>query len=123
MFVLFPRHFSLIKIHFKVISKYADSGKQFSNDFFIHTFFSLFSPKNNIFRLAKDQSGYNFDFRILYKVLPRDAAFVRFGGVVNEGKKMMEIVKYITDDSYKFHARIALYAATSHCGVHFREEL
>lgn len=38
------------------------------------------------YRLARDQSGYNFDFRLLYKVLPRETAVVRFGGIKNEGK-------------------------------------
>lgn len=37
-------------------------------------------------RLSKDQSGYNFDFRLLYKVLPRETAVVRFGGIRREGK-------------------------------------
>lgn len=36
--------------------------------------------------MARDQSGYNFDFRLLYKVLPREMAVVRFGGIRNEGK-------------------------------------
>lgn len=38
------------------------------------------------YRLARDQSGYNFDFRLLYKVLPRETAVVRFGGIKNEGE-------------------------------------
>lgn len=36
------------------------------------------------FRLLRDQSGYNFDFRIQYKVLPRNAAVVRYGGIKYE---------------------------------------
>ncbi|XP_037044522.1 uncharacterized protein LOC119080330 isoform X2 [Bradysia coprophila] len=40
-----------------------------------------------LFKLAKDQSGYNFDFRLLYKVLPRETAVVRFGGIKNEDIK------------------------------------
>lgn len=39
-----------------------------------------------IIRLSKDQSGYNFDFRLLYKVLPREMAVVRFGGIKRQGK-------------------------------------
>ncbi|KDR18394.1 hypothetical protein L798_07556, partial [Zootermopsis nevadensis] len=31
-------------------------------------------------RLASDQTGYNFDYRMGYKMLPRDAAVVRYGG-------------------------------------------
>lgn len=42
-------------------------------------------------RLAKDQTGYNFDFRLLYKVLPRETAVVRFGGIKNEGKFLCAI--------------------------------
>lgn len=38
-------------------------------------------------RLSKDQSGYNFDFRLLYKVLPRETAVVRFGGIRREGNR------------------------------------
>ncbi|XP_059613973.1 uncharacterized protein LOC132260076 [Phlebotomus argentipes] len=33
-----------------------------------------------LFRLARDQSGYNFDFRIQFKVLSRESAVVRYGG-------------------------------------------
>ncbi|XP_069694968.1 uncharacterized protein [Periplaneta americana] len=33
-------------------------------------------------RLARDQTGYNFDYRMGYKMLPRDAAIVRYGGAV-----------------------------------------
>lgn len=35
----------------------------------------------SLFRLNKDQNGYNFDFRMEYKMLKRDAATVRYGGV------------------------------------------
>lgn len=31
-------------------------------------------------RLPRGQSGYNLDFRISYRVLPRDSAIVRYGG-------------------------------------------
>lgn len=41
--------------------------------------------KIQFYRLARDQSGYNFDFRLLYKVLPRETAVVRFGGIRKEG--------------------------------------
>jgi hypothetical protein len=33
-------------------------------------------------RLARDQTGYNFDCRMGYKMLPRDTAIVRYGGPV-----------------------------------------
>ncbi|GAB0095570.1 uncharacterized protein DMENIID0001_109660 [Sergentomyia squamirostris] len=33
-----------------------------------------------LFKLARDQSGYNFDFRIQFKVLSRESAVVRYGG-------------------------------------------
>lgn len=49
----------------------------------------LYKDETNLFlhyRLARDQSGYNFDFRLLYKVLPKETAVVRFGGIKNEGK-------------------------------------
>lgn len=39
-----------------------------------------------LFRLSRDTEGYNFDFRIRYKVLPKDKAVVRYGGVKYEGK-------------------------------------
>lgn len=45
-----------------------------------HLFFFL------LFRLSRDTEGYNFDFRIRYKVLPKDKAVVRYGGVKYEGK-------------------------------------
>ncbi|XP_037908293.1 uncharacterized protein LOC119649946 isoform X2 [Hermetia illucens] len=32
-------------------------------------------------KLARDQSGYNFDFRVRYKVLSRESAVVRYGGI------------------------------------------
>ncbi|XP_033606214.1 uncharacterized protein LOC111861304, partial [Cryptotermes secundus] len=33
-----------------------------------------------LMRLARDQTGYNFDYRMGYKMLPRDMAIVRYGG-------------------------------------------
>ncbi|KAE8742765.1 hypothetical protein FOCC_FOCC011693, partial [Frankliniella occidentalis] len=33
-----------------------------------------------LLRLHKDSSGYNFDFRLGYRLLPRDRAVVRYGG-------------------------------------------
>lgn len=35
-----------------------------------------------LFKLLRDQSGYNFDFRIDYKFLPKDESVVRFGGLI-----------------------------------------
>lgn len=34
----------------------------------------------NLYRLSKDQSGYNFDFRMEYKLLRKKTATVRYGG-------------------------------------------
>lgn len=34
----------------------------------------------NLYRLSKDQSGYNFDFRMEYKLLKKALATVRYGG-------------------------------------------
>ncbi|XP_035794280.1 uncharacterized protein LOC118467651 isoform X1 [Anopheles albimanus] len=34
-----------------------------------------------LFKLSRDQSGYNFDFRIQYKMLSRASAVVRYGGL------------------------------------------
>lgn len=42
-----------------------------------------------LLRLSKDQTGYNFDFRMEYKVLNKDLATVRYGGALppaNNGK-------------------------------------
>ncbi|XP_046807625.1 uncharacterized protein LOC111683168 isoform X2 [Lucilia cuprina] len=39
----------------------------------------IFTIKLN--KLARDQSGYNFDFRIRYKVLSRDSSVTRYGGI------------------------------------------
>lgn len=38
-----------------------------------------------LFKLSRDQSGYNFDFRIKFKVLPKDTSVVRYGGIKYEG--------------------------------------
>jgi len=35
-----------------------------------------------LMRLARDQTGYNFDYRMGYKMLPRDTAIVRYGGSI-----------------------------------------
>lgn len=35
-----------------------------------------------LFKLLRDQSGYNFDFRIDYKFLAKEDAIVRFGGAI-----------------------------------------
>ena len=37
-------------------------------------------------RLARDQGGYNFDFRIKYKMLSKESAVVRFGGIKYQGE-------------------------------------
>ncbi|KFB42898.1 AGAP006444-PA-like protein [Anopheles sinensis] len=37
-----------------------------------------------LFKLSRDQSGYNFDFRIQYKMLSRASAVVRYGGLRHE---------------------------------------
>lgn len=37
-----------------------------------------------LFKLLRDQTGYNFDFRIAYKFLLKDEAVVRFGGIKSE---------------------------------------
>ncbi|XP_035906292.1 uncharacterized protein LOC118509603 isoform X2 [Anopheles stephensi] len=37
-----------------------------------------------LFKLSRDQSGYNFDFRIQYKMLSRASAVVRYGGQRHE---------------------------------------
>uniref|UniRef100_A0A336KH36 CSON011022 protein n=1 Tax=Culicoides sonorensis TaxID=179676 RepID=A0A336KH36_CULSO len=37
-----------------------------------------------LFKLSRDSEGYNFDFRIKYKVLPKDKAVVRYGGIKYE---------------------------------------
>lgn len=34
-----------------------------------------------LYKLSKDQNGYNFDFRMEYKLLKRAAASVRYGGM------------------------------------------
>lgn len=67
-----------------------------------------FSSYKNVslhFRLSKDQSGYNFDFRLLYKVLPRETAVVRFGGIRRTGKLHFKLSNslffYYLIDSFK----------------------
>lgn len=35
-----------------------------------------------LLKLSRDQTGYNFDFRMGYKMLPKDTAVVRYGGAV-----------------------------------------
>ncbi|XP_058457818.1 uncharacterized protein LOC131434755 isoform X2 [Malaya genurostris] len=37
-----------------------------------------------LLKLSRDQSGYNFDFRIQYKMLSRNSAVVRYGGIRHE---------------------------------------
>ncbi|XP_055536271.1 uncharacterized protein LOC129724969 isoform X2 [Wyeomyia smithii] len=48
-----------------------------------------------LLRLSRDQSGYNFDFRIQYKVLSRDSAVVRYGGIKHEHIPPWTNVTYI----------------------------
>ncbi|XP_043865522.1 uncharacterized protein LOC6586587 isoform X3 [Drosophila mojavensis] len=47
--------------------------------FYSETRSLIFTIKLN--RLARDQSGYNFDFRIRYKVLSKDSSVTRYGGI------------------------------------------
>lgn len=59
------------------------------------------SASTNGRRLSKDQSGYNFDFRLLYKVLPRETAVVRFGGIRREGKwRVIRVLNCAQRDFY-----------------------
>lgn len=37
-----------------------------------------------LLKLSRDQSGYNFDFRMQYKVLSKDHSVVRYGGIKHE---------------------------------------
>ncbi|XP_021700586.1 uncharacterized protein LOC110676555 [Aedes aegypti] len=48
-----------------------------------------------LLKLSRDQSGYNFDFRIKYKMLSRDSAVVRYGGIKNEPIAPWTNVSYI----------------------------
>ncbi|KAH8366126.1 hypothetical protein KR093_009330, partial [Drosophila rubida] len=52
--------------------------------FYSETRSLIFTIKLN--RLARDQSGYNFDFRIRYKVLSKDSSVTRYGGIKLAGK-------------------------------------
>ncbi|XP_054735461.1 uncharacterized protein LOC129242692 [Anastrepha obliqua] len=47
--------------------------------FYSETRSLIFTIKLN--KLARDQSGYNFDFRIRYKVLSKDSSVTRYGGI------------------------------------------
>ena len=38
-----------------------------------------------LLRLSSNQNGYNFDFKISYKMLPKDDAVVRYGGTTPKG--------------------------------------
>ncbi|XP_052859858.1 uncharacterized protein LOC128267111 [Anopheles cruzii] len=48
-----------------------------------------------LFKLSRDQSGYNFDFRIQYKMLSRASAVVRYGGARHEYVPPWTNVTYI----------------------------
>lgn len=39
-----------------------------------------------LLRLSKDENGFNFDFRMEFKLLRRHDAIVRYGGIIDEGK-------------------------------------
>ncbi|KAK9718758.1 hypothetical protein QE152_g23014 [Popillia japonica] len=49
----------------------------------------------SLFRLSKDQSGYNFDFRMEYKFLKRKSATVRYGG----GRSYVNTTEPTVDES------------------------
>ena len=46
-----------------------------------------------LFKLSRDQSGYNFDFRMQYKVLSKDKSVVRYGGVKYESEYNNKLIK------------------------------
>ncbi|XP_038115047.1 uncharacterized protein LOC6050731 isoform X2 [Culex quinquefasciatus] len=48
-----------------------------------------------LLKLSRDQSGYNFDFRIQYKMLSRDSAVVRYGGIRHDPVTPWTNVTYI----------------------------
>ncbi|XP_055630213.1 uncharacterized protein LOC129771009 isoform X2 [Toxorhynchites rutilus septentrionalis] len=48
-----------------------------------------------LLKLSRDQSGYNFDFRIHYKMLSRDSAVVRYGAIKHEHIPPWTNVSYI----------------------------
>ncbi|KAH8295665.1 hypothetical protein KR018_002570, partial [Drosophila ironensis] len=61
--------------------------------FYSETRSLIFTIKLN--RLARDQSGYNFDFRIRYKVLSRDSSVTRYGGI-----KLAELAQWHNRSSF-----------------------
>ncbi|XP_037938714.1 uncharacterized protein LOC119671912 isoform X1 [Teleopsis dalmanni] len=61
--------------------------------FYSETRSLIFTIKLN--KLARDQSGYNFDFRIRYKVLSRDSSVTRYGGI-----KLEELNQWYNRSNY-----------------------
>ncbi|XP_068149932.1 uncharacterized protein [Drosophila tropicalis] len=61
--------------------------------FYSETRSLIFTIKLN--RLARDQSGYNFDFRIRYKVLSKDSSVTRYGGI-----KLAELAQWHNRSSF-----------------------
>lgn len=45
-----------------------------------------------LLRLNKDQNGYNFDFRMEYKMLNKNKATVRFGGDSSKGRFILFVI-------------------------------
>lgn len=44
-----------------------------------------------LLRIARDQSGYNFDFKMSFKMLPKKEAIVRYGGFKFPGKTILTL--------------------------------
>ncbi|XP_036219322.2 uncharacterized protein [Bactrocera oleae] len=76
--------------------------------FYSETRSLIFTIKLN--KLARDQSGYNFDFRIRYKVLSKDSSVTRYGGI-----KLEELQQWYNRSS--FHNQNAIEDFTNSSGA------
>ncbi|XP_049313230.1 uncharacterized protein LOC105221859 isoform X3 [Bactrocera dorsalis] len=77
--------------------------------FYSETRSLIFTIKLN--KLARDQSGYNFDFRIRYKVLSKDSSVTRYGGI-----KLEELRQWYNRSS--FQNQNAIEDFTNSSGAH-----
>uniref|UniRef100_W8C8T0 CUB domain-containing protein n=1 Tax=Ceratitis capitata TaxID=7213 RepID=W8C8T0_CERCA len=77
--------------------------------FYSETRSLIFTIKLN--KLARDQSGYNFDFRIRYKVLTKDSSVTRYGGI-----KLEELRQWHNRSS--FQSQYAIEDFTNSSGAH-----
>lgn len=73
-----------------------------------------------LFKLLREQSGYNFDFRIDYKFLSKEESVVRYGGIKSDNYENM--TRETHHSSYNFDNKLSTSSKKSKAFESFQED-